>query len=177
MRIINTALIASLYLSICAHNLSAQGIFDIARSGSSDALMVMLDGDPSIINEKNPEGYSPLILAAYYSNTPVVKALLSNGALVNEKSGYGTALMAATVKGKVKIVKILLEHKADPNVVDTNGTTALLYATMFQHSEITALLLNHNADISLKDNRGNTALDYAILMKNETLVNLLNKHL
>ncbi|RMB61048.1 ankyrin repeat domain-containing protein [Dokdonia sinensis] len=155
----------------------AQDVFDIARNGTSDELVTLLAKHPDTLNTKNAEGYSPLILAAYHANFEVAKELLKNGASINEESNYGSAIMAATVKGAIKIVQLLLEYGADPNVTDANGTTALLYATMFQQNEIATLLLNYKADTSLKDNRGNTALDYAILMKNETLTNLLKKHL
>lgn len=177
MRINHICFVLLLLSTVFTQVLIAQDIFDVARIGTTVQLISTLEENPTLVNSKNGDGYSPLILAAYHSNTNIVKTLLSRGASVDEGSGYGTALMAATVKGEAAIVKLLLDYKANPNLKDKNGITALLYATMFQQDEIVALLLNHNADISIKDNRGNTALDYATLMKNETLINLLKKFL
>src|SRR3989442_2221642 len=61
------------------------------------------------------------------------------------------------------IVKALLDHRADVNIVpkDSNGWTALIAAAHNRHLEVTRVLLDHGADSSLRDKQGKTALAWA----------------
>lgn len=153
----------------------AQDIFDVARNGSVEEMTLIEEMSPELLHSKNSDGYSPIILAAYHSNFPVLEFLVDKGVSLNDSSKYGSPLMAATVKGSKVIVNFLLENGADPNGIDANGTSALLYASLFQLNDIAKILLEHDANIALMDNRGNTALDYATMTNNKTLINLLNK--
>ena len=157
--------------------LYAQDIFDIARNGTPEDLQKIHKAFPNKINSVNKDGFTPLILAAYHGNTSVVEILSSLVSNINETSSAGTALMAATVKQDKNIVALLLKHKADPNIADSNGSTALLYASLFRANEIAALLLKYEADVTHKDQKGFSAMDYAKQTKNETLINLLKQYL
>jgi len=154
----------------------AQDIFDIARKGTALQVETVYKNTPKQIDMTNEAGYTPLILATYHGNYEVVKALLKYTTAVNANSSSGTALMAATVKGSPRLVSLLLDHHADPNIADGNGSTALLYAVFFKNNDIVALLLAHDADIAYKDHRGYNALDYATLTKNESLINLIKNY-
>ncbi len=171
-----SVLIHVCFLGIFSFKTLAQDIFEIARKGTASDVAAVYKNTPDQINVKNDAGYTPLILAAYHGNYDVVQALLTYTSSVNDNSSSGTALMAATVRGSTEIVSLLLDHKANPNITDGNGSTALLYAVFFKKNDIVALLLAHEADISYKDNRGYSALDYATLTKNESLINLLKKY-
>lgn len=157
-------------------NLNAQevNIFDIAREGSLVQLKKAVEKDTNVINKINKSGYSPLTLACYYGNNEVAKYLIENVKDINSNSGYGTALMAAVVKKNVELTRFLLEHKADPNIADSNGTTAMHYAVIFENLELVKLLVKAKANTNLKDNRGNTAIDYVRINKNESINKLLN---
>ncbi len=150
-------------------------IFDIARTGTLEQLKSAVKKDANSINKTSKEGYSPLTLACYYGNNEVAKYLIKNVKDVNSKSGYGTPLMAATVKRNVELVKLLLEYKANPNAVDQNGSTALHFSVIFSYEEIIKLLMAAKADITLKDNRGNSPLDYANITGNEKITQLLKQ--
>lgn len=164
------------FLGIFSFSTIAQDIFDIARKGTASQVETLYKNTPDQIDAINDAGYTPLILATYHGNYEVAKALLKYTTSINANSSSGTALMAATVKGSPQLVSLLLDHAADPNITDGNGSTALLYAIFFKNTDIVALLLAHKADISYKDNRGYTALDYATLTKNESLINLIKKY-
>ncbi|WP_306567586.1 ankyrin repeat domain-containing protein [Flavobacterium lindanitolerans] len=152
---------------------SQKDIFNVARSGTVDEVKTLMKHSPDCINDLSPEGYSPLILACYRGNTAVADFLMQHVKDINAVSGMGTALMAASVKGNVEIVKKLLEKKANPNIPDSNGTTALIYASIFKNYEIAAFLIKAEADPYAKDNRGNSALDYAILSNDDKLIQIL----
>lgn len=164
------------FFFILSLNLYSQenSIFDIARKGNLEQLKLAMKSDPKIVNKVSKEGYSPLTLACYYSNNEVAKHLINNVDDIDSKSGYGTPLMAATVKKNVEIIKLLLEHGANPNIADQNGSTALHFSVIFNYIDIVKLLVNANAKFDLKDNRGKTALDYAEVTQNKTIIQILN---
>tara|TARA_R110000787_G_scaffold271939_9_gene379278 strand:- start:634 stop:1179 length:546 start_codon:yes stop_codon:yes gene_type:complete len=161
--------------SLTSINGQETSIFDIARNGTLAQLKSAVKENPNSINEVSKEGHAPLTLACYYSNIDVAKYLIEHVKDVNSKSGYGTALMAATVKNNTKLVELLLKNKANPNAIDQNGSTALHFSVIFGYEEIIKLLVDVKADSSLKDNRGNTALDYAKITGNETITQLLKQ--
>ena len=148
-------------------------IFTVARSGSLQEIEILYKENPELINKSNENGYSPLILASYRANIPVVKFLIEKGADINQNSDMGTALMAAAVKKNTEIAQLLLEKKADPNLSDPNGTTALIYAVQFNAPDLIKLLLKYNASKNGKDKSGKTAFEYAVFAGNEAIINLL----
>ncbi len=156
-------------------NVKAQesSIFDIARNGSLMEIKALTKNNPDIINNISKEGYSALTLACYYSNNDVATYLIEHVKDINSKSGYGTPLMAATVKKNSNLVKLLLENNANPNLTDQNNSTALHFSVIFNQQEIIELLMKHKADPNIKDNRGNTALDYAKITNNNKFIQLL----
>ena len=167
-------LLTAFLLCICVTTV-AQDVFEAARKGDMIALESLCGATPDILNAANAEGYTPLMLAAYYGHEEMTSYLVKNGAAIDGKSKFGTPIMAATVKNNESIVDVLLAHGADPNIQDTNGKTALLYCSTFGLNTIAEKLLRAGANPNLKDNTGNRALDYAILRENETLIILLNQ--
>ncbi len=64
----------------------------------------------------NAEGYTPLATAAFRGNTKIAQFFLEHGAAVNGVSKDAPPLICAVSSGKVDIVKLLLDWKADPNI-------------------------------------------------------------
>lgn len=164
-----------LLLFCCASGFS-QSIHDFAKNGDLQAIQALDIEDQAVFNLQNENGYSPLMLAAYYNKTDIILYLLKNKAAINAISPYGTALMAAVFKGHKQSVLLLLQQGADPNIPDENKATALQMSALFNHNDIAKYLLKYGADINAKDFRGNKALDYAILKQNETIIKLLNTY-
>lgn len=159
----------SSFLSFC----QLKDIFLVARNGSVSEMESILKESPNALNSKNEYGFSPLILACYKSNNDVASYLIEKKADLDYVSQDGTALMAATVKGNVKLVELLLSNNANPNLTDENGTTALMYAVQFKNEEIIQSLLKHKADKTKINNEGKSAFEYAVFSKNENIINLL----
>lgn len=163
---------------VCSVSLWAQStpdVFEIARKGTENQAKEALLQNKNCFNLVNSEGFTPLILACYKGNIPVVKCIIVSGVAINYNSPMGSALMAASVKGNLELVALLLTHQADPNLADDQGNTALIYAAMFQNVEIVKLLLSHGAHRDAKGENGQTAFEHAVKTGNEQLIQLL-KH-
>ncbi|MBU4009585.1 MAG: ankyrin repeat domain-containing protein, partial [Proteobacteria bacterium] len=62
------------------------------------------------------EGRTPLATAAFRGNTKSAQFFLEHGASVDGVSKDSPPLISAALSGKVEIVKLLLDWKADPNI-------------------------------------------------------------
>ena len=137
---------------------------------------------------------TPLQEACYLENPYYVEKLLENGADPNYpklKKGATDLLPLSLATGysivdlnhtqnAVKIVEMLLEYGADPNVILRRGRTCLIDVVELEpkyyneyHYEIVRLLVEYGTDISIKDQDGFTAYDYAVKYNRTELYDLL----
>lgn len=166
------AVIFFFFSAIAVFSQEKTTIYDIARKGTIDQIQSLYKENPEIINTPNQSGFSPLILACYNGNEAVATYLIEKVNL-DYVSNEGTALMAAVVKGNVKLANLLLEKNANPNLTNKQGTTALIYAVQFKNAELIQLLLKYNASKSQLDNDGKTAFEYAVFSGDDAIINLL----
>ena len=137
---------------------------------------------------------TPLQEACYLENPYYVEKLLENGADPNYPklkkgatdllplplaTGYSIVDLNHT-QNAVKIVEMLLEYGADPNVILRRGRTCLIDIVALNpkyyneyHYEIVRLLVEYGTDISIKDQDGFTAYDYAVKYNRTELYDLL----
>ncbi|KAJ8003291.1 hypothetical protein DPEC_G00167900 [Dallia pectoralis] len=123
------------------------------------------------ILELRTDGNS-LLKAVWLRRLRLTRLLLEGGAYINESNDRGeTPLMVACMSkhndpqsvSKVKLVKYLLDNKADPNIQDKAGRTALMHAcSQRAGQEVVSHLLTNGADPSLEDRSGASALVYAV---------------
>jgi ankyrin repeat protein len=91
------------------------------------------------VNFIKPRDYSPLIIAAEYSQKEIIELLINKGADVNYQTNYGiTALMVAADYGCTEIVELLLDAGADVNLRTKYDDKAFVYA---KKEEIKLLLV------------------------------------
>lgn len=105
-----------------------------------------------------------LYKAAGEGKSTEVTALLKNGVSVNERTRSGSyALNAAAVENETEVIRILLDHGANPNVQNSQGDTPLICATKYAGGKAgtVEMLVKAGTDLGIRDNKGNTALDYA----------------
>ncbi|KAI1183786.1 ankyrin repeat-containing domain protein [Nemania serpens] len=105
--------------------------------------------------------------------------------LINSKESAGkTALWMACEKSNEKMVKFLLDNKADPNIPSTKNQTPLQVAVEMRSSQgihrrrisrlrIIEMLLEGGADSNQRDNLGNTPLHTAAAHGDLEVVKLL----
>lgn len=116
------------------------------------------------INVQNPDGNTPLHLAAIHGNLNLSKILLENGAdttILNKK--HQTSLHLATQFNRYQIIKATLGlSKVEVlNKADSNGDTALIHASTSADTKLVEKLLAFEPKLDLKNAAGQTALNLA----------------
>jgi ankyrin repeat protein len=111
-----------------------------------------------------------------------VRTLLQDSTDVNFKMSEGVFAMtmlstAINVSRNIKMVELLLQHKADVNEKDAFNTTPLMYAASMGDQEMVKLLLQYGADASAGDGQGNTVLSAAKEGGNKSVIALIKQKL
>jgi ankyrin repeat protein len=119
------------------------------------------------VNKASESGITPLLMVAEVGWTDVMKKLLKRGAHVDAapkgrtaeeaKIAGSTPLIGATKYNNPEAVKLLLEHKANPNHQNQSGISALMLASEQGFFECVKNLCEGGADVELAPS-GKTAL-------------------
>ena len=125
-------------------------------------------GVGSVIAEKM--GVSDIFTACVFGETDRVAALMkADPGLAAARTGpdhpfgpgFVPIIMAAS-RGRLEVVRALLDGGADPNALDRRGVTALHHAAGEGNAELVHLLLDRGANPNYRDeNWESTALDWA----------------
>ena len=100
-----------------------------ARVGDVAEIRRLVKAGAGVNEPSGVNGWTPLHHAIHKNQAGSVKVLLELGADVNARVPHSvTPLMMAAGYGYDHIVRILLDHSADPSIKDANGETALDYA-------------------------------------------------
>jgi uncharacterized protein len=123
---------------------------------------------------RNPQGESPLMIAAIKGHLAPAQRLIQRGAEVN-KTGWTPLHYAASraEPDSVAMARLLLEHHAYIDAESPNRSTPLMLAAMYGHTDVARLLLEEGADPSLRNEQGLTAVDFARRADRGDLANLI----
>lgn len=140
------------------------------------------------INTTNNNGFTPLMVAAYYGHVPSTQLLINKGVDINQKNNEGeTALHVAIRKGQTEIIEPLVKAGADINIKKNNGFTPLMVAAYYGDVPSAQLLITKGANVNALDpdttakearcnskaGQGWTALSRAVYQSQPEMVKLL----
>ncbi|MBQ7594773.1 MAG: ankyrin repeat domain-containing protein [Synergistaceae bacterium] len=148
------------------------------RAGSLEFVDLLFQNGADI-NGKFAEEQTPFAIAILGMKSEVkpdvIKYLVEHGANLNEIFDLGdnvitTALNICITMGRIDLMRILLEHGADPNIKDNRGRVPLLLAVLLGDidSEDISCLLDAGADVNARDDKGMTALMWAIIERDKS---------
>lgn len=100
-------------------------LISAARSGDVQKIRELAASGADLNAPGGVNGWTPLMHAVHTNQPGSVRTLLDKGAAVDLHAGGTTALIMAAGYGYTDIVRILLEHGADPKATARNGKTAL----------------------------------------------------
>jgi ankyrin repeat protein len=116
--------------------------------------LLIAGSDP---NESNATGTTPLIEAVRQNHRNGVLMLLDRDAKIEARNSRGqSALMV--VHDDPTIYNALIEHKADVNATDRDGTTPLMFAAENGDMRLVATLLRKGVPVNARNRAGRTAL-------------------
>jgi ankyrin repeat protein len=111
------------------------------QEGHLNVVKVLVAAGASL-KRRDDHGFTPLYQAAGEGNVQIVKFLLKSGVDVNHRTQHGTALHVACAYRHLKIVKVLLDHGADPSVCDNEGHTPAALTKMGKTNRLDVTVRN-----------------------------------
>jgi ankyrin repeat protein len=139
-------------------------LFEAVALGESARVAEILAARAEAVNDRSPDGFTALHLAAFFGRGPVAELLVARGAEVDAVAANPmrvTALHSAATSRSTAIAGLLLARGADPNAVQQAGFRPLHSAANNGDLPMIELLLAHGADRDAKADDGQTAADFA----------------
>jgi uncharacterized protein len=144
------------------------------RMKKEDSALLLLEAEPK--ERQTPQFFGKTLeLAIKKDELPIVEAILRHGAIANDLLPSGsTPLDVAAAEGSSRLVRVLLDNRADPNISGRNGTSPLEDASLKGFDSVVSLLLDRGAQVNrINAGSGTTALYAAASFGKGEVVKLL----
>lgn len=131
-------------------------LHEAAALDAADRVGALLDAGAHV-DDRSPDGFTPLQLAAYFGAPAAAALLIERGADVDAvaDNAQRIAPLHAAVAGRhPEVVRLLLAAGAQPDARQFGGWTPLLAAAQHGHAEIVAALLDVGADPAAANDEG-----------------------
>ncbi|GIX88982.1 ankyrin repeat domain-containing protein 49 [Caerostris darwini] len=135
-----------------------------AEKNELETMRKLLEEDPTLVNARDNDLYTPLHRASYSNNVEVIKMLLSYDADISSKTTDGwEALHCACKWDSVEAVSLLIQNGANVNAQTKGHITPLHLAASNASGRRTLelLLWQPYIDPNIKNDAGDTAYDIA----------------
>lgn len=136
--------------------------------------------EPKTIDLHSADGFTPLTLACYFNHFDIVEHLIEMGAdtsLRAKNESKVAPLNSAIASGNPRIVELLLDAGADPDIAQQSGITPLHSASHKGDADICEILIKNGAGIMVRSDDGRTAIDFATEMGHEKIVRILTDNI
>lgn len=145
--------------------------FTAIQNGEKQTVEQMLDQDPGLVDARNEQGISALLVATYYGEPAIAALLIDRGASLDIYEAAATGSLA-------RLRELTSAHPELINSSGRDGFQPLGLATFFGHSEAVAYLVESGADVNLHSNNSQnvTPLIAASARRNMDSARLLVKH-
>jgi uncharacterized protein len=130
-------------------------VFEASALGRTGRVQELVDADPSLVNSYGDDGFHPVGLASFFGHVDTARLLYERGADANqiarnERIQTAAIHAAAAAEGKDEatryaLVKLALEHGADPNLEQGGGFRAIDAARQNGDERVEQLLLEHGS--------------------------------
>ncbi|OWF38308.1 uncharacterized protein LOC110466395 [Mizuhopecten yessoensis] len=150
-----------------------------AANGDNTLLIQAIQKDPSVIEQEDVDGFTPLSHAVRSEQLGAVKRLIKMGADVNSRDGQGrTCLSTAAYQGWYDGVMYLLRKGARQSIADKSGRTPLHACTYDKDLRIIGALLQTltGQEVNQPDNEKMTPLHWAAFHDRPDHVQMLIMH-
>jgi ankyrin repeat protein len=169
--------------------LAVKKLIDAIREKDVEAVEKILKNDPTIANETDSDGLTPLMHAVGRSGWPrnyeeyaeqektapylkIAKMLIDAGSKINAQDKDGkTAVYIAAKTLRTAAINLLFENKADLDIPDSEGNTPLMVASL--SDDVTKKLISLGASLNVQNKAGETALMRAVLQLSQPVVTTL----
>lgn len=132
--------------------------------GDLEAVKRMLAADRSQLEVRTADGFPPFALSVFFRQPAVARYLVEQGADVNaaaDNAMHVAPVHAAATTQNREMMRLLLEHGANPNARQQMDYTPLHSAAGRGDIEMAKLLLAHGAEHTPKTTDGMTPADVA----------------
>jgi ankyrin repeat protein len=143
-------------------------LFDAIRAGDTGRVQSLIAADPALVNRRNENGHSPVLIAQYHHKGDVVALLLAAGPVLD-------LFDAASVGATARVAELLDQDPSRVNAYSSDGFFPLGLAAFFGHPETVRLLLRRGADAAqvATNPMRIQSLHAAVASKNAEIVRLL----
>jgi ankyrin repeat protein len=130
-------------------------VFEASALGRTERVRELLEADPSLVNAYGDDGFHPVGLASFFGHVDTARLLYEHGADANqvarnERIQTAAIHAAAAAEGKdevarYELVKLALDHGADPNLEQGGGFRAIDAARQNGDTRVMQLLRERGA--------------------------------
>lgn len=120
-----------------------EDLFAAIRSKDFNAVVRLVDADPSLLTKRNEQGISPLSWAAYVNEPGIVAALRT-------RRGTPDLYEASIIGDEAAVAAEIARDPKSINVPAPDGFTALGLAVFFGHPALARRLVDAGADVNAR---------------------------